>query len=361
VGEADRKARVVLVGHSLGASIAEEYAAWDFDGEPGYESLAGMVLVDGVSGEEGDGTSSMTEEGYLKGGGSGVSATPGLDTIRTSTQYIALPLLGLDVYPVAAVSAMRGLWAPDEVTVDPYRDKAFQTLLSLTEIPGMTNRAAMGFAFDDESNGVSFAAVSCGTSKGGAVEKYQSLLGPELVHPIDTSATYDWVEFDETSPAEATSIEDIGRSWYEGPGLDFAEWYFPARLALDVAAAKTLVLKAGDWQLDDFGLRAIHGASMDLPVFGAVAGLVGTTAALDKLRGLLKDVPIGPGRPLEGAPRTDEDAFRVLDISELTHIDPLSGTDGKGGPVEGWYDALALWMEKNTPAGGVTVAVQGGE
>jgi hypothetical protein len=33
IGEADRKARVILVGHSLGASIVEEYAAWDFDGK----------------------------------------------------------------------------------------------------------------------------------------------------------------------------------------------------------------------------------------------------------------------------------------------------------------------------------------
>ncbi len=41
VAQADRQARVVLVGHSLGASIVEEYAAWDFAGKPGYAELAG--------------------------------------------------------------------------------------------------------------------------------------------------------------------------------------------------------------------------------------------------------------------------------------------------------------------------------
>lgn len=358
VGEADRRARVVLVGHSLGASIAEEYAAWDFNGTPGYSELAGLVLVDGISGEEGDPAPSLTEDAYHKGGGSGVTASPGLDQIRASTSYIALPLLGLNVYPVASIASMRALWRPSEITKDPDRTKAFQTLLSLGAVPDMTNRAALGFAFDDESNGVSFAAVSCGTSKGGAVEKYKSILGPELVHPTDTSVTYEWVEYDAVKPAEATSIDDIARSWFEGPGLDFAEWYFPARLALDVPSAKTLVLKPGDWPYDKFGMRATHGASMDLPIFGAVAGLVADTAALDKLRALVAAVPIGPGRPLSGTPRSDEDAFKVLDIIDLTHIDPLSGTDAGGGTVQKWYDSLAAWIETNTPQGGVSVPVQ---
>lgn len=357
VGAADRKSRIVLVGHSLGATIAEAYAAWDFGGSPGYSELAGLVLVDGVAGEEGDAAPSITEAEYMNGSGSGFTAVPGLDAIRSTSPYIVLPLLGLDVYPVAAVVSMRAQWKPAEVTKDPYRDKAFQTLLSLGGIPDMTNRAAMGFAFDDESNGVSFAAVSAGTSKGGAVEKYKSLLGPELVHPVDTGVTYDWVEFDATDPREATSLDDLARSWHDGPGLDFAEWYFPARLSLDAVAASTLVLKQGDWPLDKFGVRAMHGAAMDLPIFGAVAGLVGATSALDKLRALVDPVPIGPGRPLEGALRTDADAFKVLDIIELTHIDPLSGSDTGSGIVPMWYDELVQWMTKNTPPGGVTVPI----
>jgi pimeloyl-ACP methyl ester carboxylesterase len=355
---AERKSRIVLVGHSLGARIAEAYAAWDFDGAPGYADLAGLVLVDGIAGEEGDAAPTITEEQYMKGGGSGFTAFPGLDAIRSSTQYIALPLLGLDVYPVAAVMAMRALWKPAEVTQDPYRDKAFQTLLSLGSIPDMTNRAAMGLGFDDESNGVSFAAVSCGRSQGGALEKYTSLLGPELVHPSDSGAKYDWIEYDATDPREATSLDDLSRSWHEGPGLDFAEWYFPARLSLDTNAASTLILKEGDWPLAKHGIRAMHGASMDLPIFTAIAGLVGTTDAASKLRALVDMVPIGPGRPLAGTPRTDERAFKVLDIIPLTHIDPLSGSDTGGGLVPMWYDALAGWMTTNTPPGGVAVPVQ---
>ena len=33
--------------HSLGASAAEAYTSWDFDGRPGHRDLAGLVLIDG--------------------------------------------------------------------------------------------------------------------------------------------------------------------------------------------------------------------------------------------------------------------------------------------------------------------------
>lgn len=353
----ERKPRLFLVGHSLGASIAEEYAAWDFDGTPGYSELAGLVLVDGVSRQEGAASPSITEDEYVNGTGPGPGgfSPPGLDKIRKSDRYIALPVLGVKVYPIAAAAAMRAMWLPDAFADDPYRDTAFSTLLALPTIPKMTNRAAMGFAFDDASNGVTFAAVSCGKGAGGATETYDSLFGTPLIHPSDPAATYTWVEYDKTNPREHTSIDDISRAWFDGPSLDFAEWYFPARLSLDAPAAGTLVLKPGDWPYDKHGMRAIHGASMDLPILGAVAGLVKDVAALEPLRALVAEVPIGSGRPLEGAPRTDPDAFRVLDISQMTHIDPLSGTDDGQADTTKWYDSLTSWMTKNSPDGGVVI------
>ncbi len=276
IGEADRKARVILVGHSLGASIVEEYAAWDFDGKAGYDELAGLVMIDGLTQHEGDAALPVSSDEYQNGQkGGGLAASPGVVTIRSATPYFALPLLGVPIYPIAAVTAMRARWSPTAFAKDYDRDKAFQTLLALATVPKMTNRAAMGLAFDNESNGVAFASVSCGTVKGGPMEKYDSLLGGKLSHPSDPDATYDWVEFDQVSPKDLTSVDDIARSWYEGPGLDFAEWYFPTRLALDTASAGTLVLKEGEWPLADERMRAVHGAKLDLPIFGAIAALVG--------------------------------------------------------------------------------------
>ncbi|MEV4112294.1 hypothetical protein [Nonomuraea sp. NPDC049695] len=39
--------RVILGGHSWGATTALAYAGWDFDGHPGYRDLSGLVLIDG--------------------------------------------------------------------------------------------------------------------------------------------------------------------------------------------------------------------------------------------------------------------------------------------------------------------------
>lgn len=39
--------RVVLGGHSWGATTALAYAAWDFDGCPGYRDLAALAVIDG--------------------------------------------------------------------------------------------------------------------------------------------------------------------------------------------------------------------------------------------------------------------------------------------------------------------------
>jgi pimeloyl-ACP methyl ester carboxylesterase len=39
--------RVILGGHSLGASMTAIYAAWDFNGRPGYRDVDGLMLIDG--------------------------------------------------------------------------------------------------------------------------------------------------------------------------------------------------------------------------------------------------------------------------------------------------------------------------
>ena len=359
VPEGERRGRVVLVGHSYGATIAEELAAWDFDGKRGYDELAGLVLIDGVAGNEGDPEPPIPQDEYENGGPGPFGMSPGVNGIRKGTTFFALPFLGAKVYPIASIASMRAVFAPAEITVDDVdRDNAFRTLMSITDVPKMTNRAAAGLAFDDESNGIAFASVSCGRSKGGAMEEYTSVLGPTLQHPSDPSATYEWNEFDQVDPAEHTSLDEFARSWFVGPGLDFAEWYYPYRLSQDGPIASTLVLKPGDFAYDLHGMRAVHGASMDLPILAVAAGLVPDPASWDKLRALVAGVPIGPGRPLAGTPRTDEDAFGVVDVHQITHIDPLSGADTGAGLVSGWYDRLVGWATTNTPEGGTAIPIQ---
>lgn len=362
ISQTDRKAHVVLLGHSLGATIVETYAAWDFDGTAGYDELAGLVLVDGVSGNEG-GDIASTRDDYEKGGTpapGGFGNSPGVNGVRKTQRYFALPLLGLDVYTTASRVAMRSVWSPNEITSDDQRDGLLEQLLGLSagSVPKMTNRAAMGLAFDNETNGLSFAAVSLGQASGGAMTDYTSLFGGALKHPSDPSATYSWVDYDKSSPIEHASIDELARTWFDGPELDFAEWYFPYRLTVDASIGSSLVLKPGDWPLDDYAIKATHGAEMDLPIYAFAAGLLGgDTKNFDALKTLVSSGKgvIGDGRPLAGKPRSDKDAFRAEGEAKLTHIDPLVGVDDSANLTGQWYDRLSTWIKTNTTSGGVVI------
>ncbi len=323
-----QRGHVFLMGHSLGGSFAETFAAWRFeDGTRGADLLAGVVLVDGHQSEM-----PISQDEYQNGFGSGLMTSPGTSAIRQTTRFVELPILGASVYAQAEIVAMDALYAPGDVREDRDRDQVLATLLSLrrSEIPMMTNAAAFGFAFDSESNGLSFAAVSCGTHAGGPVESYDSVFGPTLVHPSDPSATYTWIDALDATPAELTPEANLAHSWIDGR-TNFGEWYFPARLPLDLAAVAGLAVTSDGFQASE-GLRAFDGAAMDAPVL-AIAAALTTVDSYQASR--MRAAPIGDGRPLAGTARTDDAAYRVIDATFMTHIDPLSAADVPANPVPG--------------------------
>lgn len=375
VPAAERKGRVVLLGHSLGATIAEAYASWDFAGEAGggaatrgFDELAGLVLIDGVSGRELDApstfdTTPLTATEPADVGGAAFS-TPNLAKIRKYVPFIQLPFLGVAVYEQAERMAMAATFAPKAPRLtDDDLTGTLAIVLGLTsqQVPKLTNEAAFGFAFDDASCNVTIAGVSIGAGSGGPVSSYDSLFGPKLIHPSDPAASYGWIAFDQASPVELTDLREAARSWYEGPGLNFAEWYFPARLPLDASLASGLNIAEGDLRTS-YGLRARHGAALDLPILALAAQLTlddevasqpRSARSYDKLRAMVAGVPIGAGRPLAGTPRTDERAFQLRLAPGFSHIDPLAAADvGRG---KDWYDAFAAWIHEHTTTGGVVI------
>ena len=343
IAATDRIGHVFLMGHSLGGTFAETYAAWHFaDGTRGASELAGVILIDGSQ----TGTS-ISETEYHAGTGSGLMAGPGIEAIRSTTRFFALPVLGVATYARADILSLEALTSPDAVVVDRGRNMLLSTLLGLSgsALPSMTNEAALGLAFDASTNGLTFAAVSVGQSAGGPLTSYTSILGPMLVHPSDPTATYTWVDAFDATPAEITPYAVLAHSWVDGP-INFAEWYFPSRLPLDLSAVSELNQGATSWQAAQ-GLTASDGAAMDAPVL-AIATELRTPADFEMSRA--RAAPIGPGRRVAaGTPRTDPAAFDILDaMAMLTHVDPVIAPASPRNPVPA---RVLAFVTANTGAG----------
>lgn len=345
----EARRHVVLLGHSLGASIVEAYAAWDFEGAPGYREIAGLALVDGVAGG-----GAAREEDWRNGAPSGIPGVPstGVDALRARGPFFfALPILGVRALAVSEIVARRALDAPDAVVEDPARDAVYRLLLGVSPAPRMSNAAALGFGFDDASCPLAFARMSCGAPIGPtAMRPNPFAMGETLMAPSARDATYRWTDAVATTPREFTSIRNAARAWAATPS-NFAEWYFPARLPTDVAALGNLRHGADSWQVRN-GIRAMHGGAIDVPVLGIGTAFVSRASAFDAMRARVAPT-LGADLPNAGLARTDERAFRATHVPGMTHIDPLSA-DGENpaNPVPGEVLTFAL----RATTGAVTVA-----
>lgn len=338
------RSRVVLAGHSLGASIAEAYAAWRFsDDVRGYDTIAGLALIDGVAGG-----ASVTEQQYYMGGApapGGLGASQGITALRAQgPYYFALPLLGVQAVVIAEIVARRALAAPDAVVTDTRRDELFRTLLNLDRVPPLTNAAAFGFAFDGDSCSLSFAAMNVGTPIG-PTRRTASVLGPMITVPSDTMMTYRWTDAPMSAPAEPTPLRSAALGWAATP-TNFAEWYFPSRLPLDVSALGDMRIAETSFAFRE-GIRATLGGQVDVPVLAIGTGLVTDRARFDAMVPRLSAM-VGAGRPSAGALRTDARGFRVLMLPSQTHIDPIMAPESTtpGNPVP---RALFEFARDNTP------------
>lgn len=346
VPEADRQARVFLMGHSLGASFAELYAAWRFeDGTRGAEELAGVILVDGLL-QPAPIPETNWHEGTTFGG---ILALPGVDEQRaTGPRAVALPLLGVDLHVVGETMALRALVAPDAVVEDRRRDRTAGVVLGLgpDDVPAWTNAGALGLAFDDRSCGLQFAAVSMGVATGGSMATYTSALaGMELEHPGDVNATYGWIDARDADPKELVPVERFAHAISDGR-TNLTEWYFPARLVTDILALGGGDVAEDSWQAA-VGLRAFDGDLIDAPFLTiGTAQIRGTNFEILRTR----LAAVGAGRPQAGATREETNGLEILDLPGQTHVDPLLGLDLPENPVPQTVEAF---MTRNAMAGSI--------
>ncbi len=265
--------KVILGGHSLGASSAVAYSTWDFDGSRGYEDIDGLVLIDG--------------------GLKGTFTNPTFDEVRQRFQELQtadpwVDLVGIGLPWAAGVfaesAALYALKKPNEASVlqqYPPIPAAFKAPVRTT------NEAALGYAFDETTSPEGFELIRVRAGR--------------LASSGDPRP---WQN------GELTPIQRLARTFGTEPGNGI-EWYFPKRLPLDVDGASALQRN----RITDFlGLRPWHTAKVDLPLYAFETDLTN-------------------GKVLRGA-RRFMDASKIRWASlvadhNASHLDPLTAAPGR--------------------------------
>jgi pimeloyl-ACP methyl ester carboxylesterase len=281
---ADRKTTVFIAGHSMGATIAAAYAAWDFDNDSatlddaGFNNCAGLI---GLENTIAVWSSSTSEKRYARrlaelrapapGQSAGFSITP------EAMALIEILALYAGFAPAEESTVFRTVSPSDSTQslIKYFTTYGLQSSGSSAPALGdfhLSNEAMLGLFSDDNFQPISIGRVSLGFLAGGPVVQRGRLFGSGgLFVPAatDNGTFYTWANFDTTGSAddpaytdttgavtlttaetEVTDIQDYARAVFEGP-LNFYEWYFPGRLSVDLGIA-TAPFRAR------YGIRSDH-------------------------------------------------------------------------------------------------------
>jgi pimeloyl-ACP methyl ester carboxylesterase len=264
--------RVVLGGHSLGASLTVSYAAWDFNGRPGYRDLDGLVLIDG-------GLLGSFDPYDL------AQAQQAVGDLRTASPF--LDLLGVGIPEAAGLFAeIGGLYAEKAPTA------AATTLQSYPLLPPefnppfpVTNRALFGYAFDRDTSPPALGLLHVN--------------GGGLAAAGDPR---DWVD------GGVTPIGRLAATFGQEPS-NAVEWYFPKRLTIDTNGADQMTANdVGNF----LGLRLFHTRKVNLPLYAIATDLAGAHV-LDGARNFIRR-----------ARTTRRESMLVNRNPQNSHLDPLT-------------------------------------
>jgi pimeloyl-ACP methyl ester carboxylesterase len=264
--------RVILGGHSLGASVAVAYASWDFAGRPGYKDLDGVVLIDGG----------------LRGSFDSADLRQAKTRLAAIKQQPFLDLLGLRLPWVTGILSESAAILALKDPTGPSVGASFSLLPPEFKPPiPVTNRGELGFAFDASTSPKSL----------GLIQVQAGSLGSDG----------DWVD------GEVTPIQRLAETFGQEPG-NAVEWFYPARLNLDVDAASPLTENSASKYL---GLRLKWARQAAVPVYAIQTSLT-HGAVLKGARSFVK-LSHSPAR----------EAKYVDASSTMSHLDPLTAAPGK--------------------------------
>lgn len=290
--KANDTARVFLGGHSWGATTALAYAAWDFGTHPGYKDLAGLILIDGG-----------VHDSF---GGEGYKFRLTVDDAKKAREKINQGR----VFPGDLSEFWQVKGPPEQIPIDyqlaaalaqvsPHAPSKFQSQLpkSMQPTASLTNAALLGWLVDSNAPAPDLQAHS---GHLGAVSNQMQ----------------DWIS---DGPA---SIETIARAYSSTRPAAF-EWYWPARLNLDLKVVDPFVSSPVTAALK---LPITHGKEIDRPLYAFATGITHGTV-IESAKWVVVQSKI-------------HSSVYVSDET-MAHLDPLFDAPGKNKFLETVVEFLA--------------------
>lgn len=274
--------RVALGGHSVGASLAISYAAWDFNGRPGFLDLSGLVLIDG--GLMGSFDPYNLEQAQ--------AATAAMEKNGPFSD-----LIGVNIPELAGIFAeVGGLYARLAPTAPATTLQGFPLLPEYLNPPiPVTNRALLGYDFDRDTSPqfLSMLHVNAGRLGSG-------------IPPLD------WVD------GGITPVRNLALIFGQEPA-NAVDWFFPTRITIDANGA--------DQMRDNdvaryLGLRLFHTSRVNLPFY---------VIQTDDTGG---DVLKGARNWLKRTRTPRRQAVLVNRDPLMSHLDPLVAAPGRNAFIK---------------------------
>src|SRR5829696_3202935 len=263
--------QVILGGHSLGASLTVAYAAWDFNGRPGYKDLKGLVLIDG-------GLLGSFDAYDL------AQAQKAVSDLESSNPFD--DQLGLGFPEIAGIFAEIAALYAEKAPVASAMTLQSYPLLPPEFDPGfpVTDRALLGFNFDRDTS---------------PLPSDQHINGGSLA---PAGEPRDWID------GGVTPVGRLAATFGQEP-TNALEWYFPTRLTIDTNGADQM--RAND--VGRFlGLRLFHTRKVNLPLYAIATDSAGA------------HVLAGARNFIRRARTTRRQAVLVNRNPEISHLDPLT-------------------------------------
>ena len=259
-----RAPKVLLGGHSLGSVLVTMYAGWDFAGQPGSSSIDGLILLDGAAGNTL--AADITQADYENGFDSGFAKTAGSRALESGQALPYFDALGISPTGLAKLSSAALL-----AHFDPNGDSpgGFVPYPASNLAAGLLGNAGG----DNDYSPIPAFSLSAGHARGETalnlfavlISGWKGFSVGTITGPLPGSSRVEWIAGKPGEQEFTDPLDFANRFW--SPLADYQEWYFPARLTLDLAAVR---LEAPAWAQSKMPLR--HLGNLKLPILTAIGG-----------------------------------------------------------------------------------------